>query len=169
MWPYTRRIHHTERVRLKVLEQTIKIVWEQHEKFCDHNLVDTTAVSNAALYVLLFDRDFSVLKAFFLAAESDWERQFVSRQMAVVVYEGVQDIPNLFGKRLRSILSEYNIPEERRLELGAATSQLARFKDEYAQGLKDIRLVMGAHRAKDVMAQLRIVDTLDPMDIYWLS
>ena len=169
MWPCKRRIRRSERVRLKVLEQTIQTVREQHKKFCDHNLADNIAVSNAALYVLLFDRDFSALKAFFLAAENDWEKQFVGRQMAVMVYEGVQDIPNLFGKRLRAILMEYNISEERRDELNAATSRLARFKDEYAERLKDIRLAMGAHRDKDVMAQLRIVDTLDPMEIYGLS
>ena len=64
--------------------------------------------------MLLFDRDFSVLKSFFLASENDWEKQFVGRQMAVMLYEGVQDIPNLFGKRLRAILVEYNISEQRR-------------------------------------------------------
>jgi hypothetical protein len=130
MWPYKRRIQRAERPRLKVLEETIQSMRTQHAKFCEHGLVDTIAVSNAALYVLLFDRDFSVLKAFFLAAENDWEKQFVGRQMAVMLYEGVQDVSNLFGKRLRAILVEYNISEQRRLELDAATSQLAKFRHE---------------------------------------
>lgn len=165
MWPYKRRIRRAEGPRLKALEETIETVRAQHTKFCDHGLADTIAVSNAALYVLLFDRDFSVLKAFFLVAESDWEKQFVGRQMAVMLYEGVQDIPNLFGKRLRAILAEYNISEQRRLELDAATSRLATFRQEHADRLKELRNVLGAHRDKDVLAQLRIVDTLDPLDI----
>jgi hypothetical protein len=126
-WRYKRRIQRSERPRLRVLEETIHTVRAQHAKFCDHGFADTIAVSNAALYVLLFDRDFSVLKAFFLASENDWEKQFVGRQMAVMLYEGVQDIPNLVGERLRAIFVEYNISEQRRLELDAATSRLARF------------------------------------------
>lgn len=50
-----------------------------------HRFPDFRAIYNVALYVLLFDRDFSVLKVQMLQAEDQWSRKCVARQMAVAL------------------------------------------------------------------------------------
>lgn len=169
MWPYRRRIRRDERTRLAALESAIQTCRTQHAKFVSHGLNDTAAVFNASLYVLLFDRDFSSLKDFFLGADNDWDRKMAGRQMAVMLYEGVDDLSKLFGKQFRTILANNDVSEEHRRNLDELRSRLATFRHAHSERLLELRSVVGAHRDLDAMAQLRIVDELHPLEVYETS
>jgi len=123
-------------------------------------------VLNAGLYALLFDRDFAALKEFFLVANSDWDRRFVARQMAVMLYEGTQDLPVLIGKDFRAMMRRLEFADNRTNEVNQIRDKLARFKCVYSERLKELRNVMAAHRERDVTLQLRLLDSLDRFEIY---
>lgn len=120
---------------------------------------------NNSLYVLLFDRDFSALKGLFIAANDDWNRQFVGWQMAVMLYEGIQDLSKLFGHEFRQMLNDIGVSHQHRATLDAVRSRLAGFRRTHADRLKELRNVMAAHRDRDAMTQLRIVDNLHPLEV----
>jgi hypothetical protein len=170
MWPYRRRIRRQERARLQALESTIHTCRTQHKKFQSWGLTDTAAVFNASLYVLLFDRDFSSLKDFFLGADNDWDRKMVGRQMAVMLYGGAKDLTDeLLDQKFRMILANNDISEKTRTDLDAVRSRLTTFRKTHAKRLNELRNVMAAHRDKDALAQLRMVDELHPMEVYETS
>ena len=98
MFPYRLRIRRKEWGRAALLEQTIANLRSEYERAQQRGYVDRALVLNVALYALLFDRDFASLKEFFLSANNDWDRRFVGRQMAVMLYEGTQDLPQVLDK-----------------------------------------------------------------------
>jgi len=123
-------------------------------------------VLNAGLYSLLFDRDFAALKEFFLAANNDWDRRFVARQMAVMLYEGTQDLPALIGKDFRDMMKRLEFADNRTKEVSQIRTKLAAFKRVHSERLKELRNVIAAHRARDVTLQLRLLDSLDKFEVY---
>jgi hypothetical protein len=123
-------------------------------------------VLNAGLYTLLFDRDFAALKEFFLAANSDWDRRFVARQMAVMLYEGTQDVPVLIGKEFRGMMKRLEFADNRTNEVNQIRNKLAGFKRVHSERLKELRNVMAAHRDRDVTLQLRLLGGLDKFEVY---
>lgn len=112
MWPYRIRIRRGERHRVAVLERTIESLRAQHEHAHERDYAERALVLNASLYALIFDRDFASLKKFFLSADNDWDRRFVARQMAVMLYEASTDVPVLIGKDLRAMLVRLEISDE---------------------------------------------------------
>lgn len=64
-----------ERRRAKVLEGTSDTVRSNYESANRQGLADFKLVYNTALYLLLFDRDFSVLKLQMFEADGIWARR----------------------------------------------------------------------------------------------
>src|SRR2546429_9746905 len=89
--------------------------------------------------------------------------------MAVMLYEGVQDLSKLFGNEFRKMLANNGISQEHRAALDGVRSRLAMFRHTHANRLKELRNVMAAHRDKDAMAQLQVVDNLHPLEVYETS
>ena len=95
----------TER-KLEVLLGAISEVEGYWKRAEGHDLARYKTIANAILFVLLIELDLSVL-LFDQAAEFDESRKNVySRQLALLLYEGYEDLPSVLGKEFRaSVLS----------------------------------------------------------------
>ena len=87
----------------------------------------------------------------------------------MLLYEAAQDLPDLLGRDYRESLRTLAIPDEWFDDLNEASKKLNRFKDEHREFLGRIRNLIGAHRDKDAITQLEVMETLEPLDVMRLA
>jgi hypothetical protein len=155
-----------ERRRAKVLEQTIDTFRSNYESANRHGLADFRVVYNTALYLLLFDRDFSVLKLQMFEADGVWARRFVARQMAVTFAEACEDLSALLGKEFREAVERLEAPADDMAKLSAASKTFHDARRTHETRLRELRNSIGAHRELNTAIHLDAVERLDFLEVY---
>jgi hypothetical protein len=162
------RVRRDRRVRRRQRDGAIRSVRNLVEKsgtLFSHN----RRIHNVSLYVLILDQDISMLTADMVLAVGQQRRIFIARNLAVLLYEASQDLPDLLGRDYRESLRTLAISNEWFDELNEASKKLNRFKDEHREFLGRIRNLIGAHRDKDAITQLEVMETLEPLDVMHLA
>jgi len=126
-------------------------------------------IYNAGLFVALLNRDMTTYNESIFLARSKWHRQFHARNLAVLLYETAEDLPQLLGKNYRACLTDLELGQDWLDALGEITSQIVQFKSSHSVFLKDVRNYVGAHREHNSIAQLTMLDSLDPLVVYKLA
>lgn len=124
---------------------------------------------NTGLFVALLNRDMATYSESIFFARSAWHRQFHARNLAVLLYETAEDLPQLLGKNYRSWLTDIELDKNWLDSLGTITTQLAQFKSNHSAFLKDVRNYVGAHREHDSLAQINMLESLNALEIYRLA
>ena len=124
---------------------------------------------NTGLFIALLNRDMVTYDESIFFARSEWHRQFHARNLAVLLYETAEDLPQMLGKQYRSWLTDIGLDQNWLDSLGAITTKLAQFKSNHSAFLKDVRNYVGAHREHDSLAQINVLDSLNYLDIYRLA
>ena len=168
--PYNRIRHlFLESKRINQLEETIGTIREQHKNAKDKGMEHYERIYNVSLYLLIFEYDIAILKNDALFSVRRWKKGFVARQMAILLYEASQDIPNLLGKDFRTSLIEIRVTEDELKEFNAITKALNKFKNEHKDILKKLRNFAGAHRDKDAAKQLEVIEEVDLLGVMELA
>ena len=139
-----------------------------YDKAGNLGLENYRRIYNVSLYVLLLNYDLFSLSSDMVNAKDLRGRKFVARQMAVLLYEAVDDLPVLLGGDFRDALNAIGVEPRVFSELNAITKQLAQFRRDHASDLNEIRNLAGAHRDHNAGAQLVLLDTIDPLHVYKL-
>jgi hypothetical protein len=126
-------------------------------------------IYNAGLFIALLNRDIATYNESIFFARSAWHRQFHARNLAVLLYEATEDLPQLLGKSFRSWLGDLELDQTWLDSLGKITGQIAQFKRSHSTFLGDVRNYVGAHREHDSLSQLSVLDGLDPLVVYGLA
>ncbi len=162
----TRKSIRQERHRARVLEQTIDTFRSNYESANRHGLADFSVVYNTALYLLLLDRDFSVLKLQMFEADGVWARRFVARQMAVTFAEACEDLSALLGKEFRDAVLRLDAPATDIVKLSAASKTFHDARRTHEARLRELRNSIGAHRELKAAIHLDAVEKLDVLEVY---
>lgn len=157
------------RNRQKISEGTIASVRALLEEARNCGSKNFDAVHNAGLYILLLERDLSAYNELLFLSKSPWHRQFAARGMAVLLYEGCEDILELLGKHYRESLKDLGLGQPWFQELNRISSGFNSFKQKHFQFLKEVRNYVGAHREKDALVQIKFLDGLDPLEVWRLG
>lgn len=126
-------------------------------------------IYNAGLFVVLLDRDIGTYNESILFSRSKWHRQFHARNLAVLLYEAADDLPQLLGKSYRGWLVDLELDQAWFDALGEITKKISLFKKDHSSFLNDVRNYVGAHRDQDALSQANMLDGLDPLVIYKLA
>src|SRR5205814_3605934 len=129
------RTWRRERKRLLVLDRTIDIIRSEQSKAQAQELIHRSRVYNVALYVLLIDRDLSILKTLMVSSLDPWLLRFASRQIALTLYEACDDLTTLLGKDFRDSLSAIELKEIDIEDFNTICKRLNAFKNEHHQFL----------------------------------
>src|SRR5437868_927418 len=102
------RIKHQwkNRNRLTVTTGLIATLKKNCEDAQNHGFKSYAVAYNAALFMVLVEQDLSAYSAALYYANSKWHQQFAARGMAVLLYEMVEDIPEVLGKDYRQSLRD---------------------------------------------------------------
>lgn len=165
------RIRHKRREKLRRQERSAAIELTRNlvEKSGDVGLANTRRVYNVTLFALVLDNDLAMLTSDMVAAVGEERRVFVARSLAILLYEAAQDLPDLLGREYRDTLMALRVAEPLFDELTSVSKEFNRFKQERREFLKKIRNLVGAHRDKNAISQLQLLDALDPLEVMRLA
>jgi hypothetical protein len=166
--PYRIRLRWNKRGRKRQRDAAIHSIRNLVEK-SGTLFSHSRRIHNVSLYALILDQDIAMLTDDMVLAVGQQRRVFVARNLAVLLYEASQDLPDLLGRDYRESLRTLTIPDTWLDELNKASKQLNRFKDEHREFLGRIRNLIGAHRDKDAITQLEAMETLEPIDVMRLA
>lgn len=165
------RIGHRwkNRNRLAVTAELIATLKKQCGDAQKHGFKNHAVVYNAALFMVLVEQDLSAYSAALYHANSKWHQQFAARGMAVLLYEAAEDIPAVLGKDYRQALRDLGLGDSWLKELNRSAAGFNAFKNKHANFLKTVRNYAGAHKEKNALAQLAVLETLDHMEVHRLG
>lgn len=165
------RIRHRwrNRNRLVVTKSLVTTLKKQCEDAHEHGFNNHAIAYNAALFMALVEQDLSAYSSALYFANTKWHQQFAARGMAVLLYETSKDIPEIFGKEYRQALRDLGLGDPWLQALNKSVTGFNKFKAEHAAFLNTVRTYVGAHKEKDALAQLAVLEALDHMGIYRLG
>lgn len=125
------------------------------------NLIQFTRISILDLSIV-FDR--------IIKSESDIEKQFLYRICSVLVYEIIEDFPELLGKKIRSsIISLTDNNEAILQDLNDIAKGISALKKEYLiEIVKEIRNISIAHKDHDSRKLLDTIESIKENEIITL-
>jgi hypothetical protein len=167
--PYRIRFRWRNRGRQALQANTLASLRGLFEGVAALNLQNSRTIHNVALYALLLDQDLFEFNRDMVMATSNRRRGFVARHLAVLLYEGTHDLPELLGRDYRESLQNVRVPAELIEELNEVSSAFNRFKDQHQTTLSAIRNAVAAHREHDVKLQLNLLDSIKPIAILKLA
>ena len=158
-----------EKVKIPELQGTIDVIKREYKRARDANLEHYVRFYNVSLFILIMDYDMSVLSQHYIRAYTrDWERKFIARQMAVLLYEISKDIPEILAKEFRASLKTLPLWDEAEKEINQISKNLNQFKVSHGKMLGELRNIVTAHRYHDAAKQMEIIDNLNSDSIYKL-
>lgn len=163
------RYRWKNRNRLAVTAGLIATLKKQCEDAHKHGFKNHAIAYNAALFMALVEQDLSAYSSALYFSNTKWHQQFAARGMAVLLYETAKDIPEVLGKDYRQALRDLGLGNSWLQALNKSTTGFNAFKTEHASLLKTVRTYVGAHKEKDALAQLAVLEALDHMEIYRLG
>lgn len=158
----TMKIRKKEVKRLTNLQRTLDVLNTQYEHSEDNGEKDKLRIFNVSIFTLTVEYDVSSLKFMILYQTDNWNKQFLSRQLAVLLYESTTDLLELLGKDFRNMIVNLRVENELLQELNEITKELNEFKKENRVVLQEIRNFCGAHRDKNAYKQLKIISQIEP-------
>ncbi len=165
------RLRHVirERKRLKILDETIANVRKEYERAIANEMPHYERIYNVGLYVLLLEYDIAMLKNDALFAIRPWKKHFVARQLASLLYEASQDMPELLGKEFRVSLKTLPLSDEDWENFKKITKRFNEFKIQNRVILNEIRNFVSAHRDKSATNQFRVLEKIDLLSVLNIS
>lgn len=168
--PWNRARHIIrERKRLKVLDETISNVRKEYERAIANKMPHYERIYNVGLYVLLLEYDIAMLRNDALFAIGPWKKHFVARQLASLLYEASQDMPELLGKEFRASLKTLPLSDEEWENFRKITKRFNDFKLKNRIILNEIRNFVSAHRDKSAANQFKVLEKIDLLSLLKIS
>jgi hypothetical protein len=164
-WKFRRDLKKSQ----PVSEELIRLMRSRCEEAQQANWNSYFGLYNVGLFVALLNKDITTYNESIFFARSAWHRQFHARNLAVLLYETTEDLPQLLGKSFRAWLTDIDLGQAWLDSLGRITSQIALFKSSHSSFLKDVRNYIGAHREHESLAQISMLESLDPLVVYKLA
>lgn len=157
------------RNRRKVTEALILSLKQRCDMANRANVLVYIEIYNVGLFIALLERDISTFNKSIFFAKSEWERQFFARGLAVLLYEGAEDIPVLLGKNYRESLKSLELNSEWFDELNKISAKLNQFRKANTFFLSELRNYVFAHRDHNASKQLDILSNLKSIEVYRLA
>ena len=157
----TREVRKKHDASLVALEGLLKTLSENRKKMESVQMVKGVLIFNAAQFACLAQYDVSALAHDALLAKNEWRRKLYCRLLALTLIESVEDLSEMLGWKFRQNVSAvYNDPLiDNRAK--AITRDMANFIKRHNKALREIRLMVSAHREHDATQQIRVIQNLD--------
>jgi len=142
--------YNTQQATLDLFKKSIE--------HCDfNNLKHNRIIWNLGSYVNIVSYDLKIIGENLLFHKDEWGKRFFARQSALLIYEAIDDILELAGKKFRTIIDIFSNSQQLKDELNFLIKEINNYKKEYSEYLKKIRHNCAAHRDNDSIEQLKII------------
>lgn len=151
--------------RYKVLESNIQLVSLVKDIAIERSNMDMTTLWNAFGYLNLLSYDLISVGYSLLAETKKWQKVYFARQVALLLYEGKEDIPDILGKSFKCVFDNITGAKVWLETLKVYMKDINDFKQTNHEYLKNIRMNVAGHRDKDIHAQLAVIGNINPYHI----
>lgn len=142
--------YKTQQATLELFEKSIK--------HCDfNNFKDNRIIWNLAGYINIVSYDLKLVGENLFFYKDEWAKRFFARQSALIIYEAINDIPALSGKKFRTLLESYSDAPQLKEDLKELMKAINDYKRKNFKRLQVIRHNCAAHRDQDCIEQLKII------------
>ncbi|MDD5299027.1 MAG: hypothetical protein PHD65_00875 [Gallionella sp.] len=163
--PAKRRYKAQTERKISVLLDTIGTVEHNWKRARELQLKSYESFANGVLFALILQLDLTIL-LFDQATEPDEHRKnLYSRQLALLLYEGFDDLPSVFGKEFRAALLALPSGKTIQRDLGLVIKYLAALSTAHSHVLKEIRHLVIAHRDHHAIEQLELIRRIDQKEL----
>lgn len=157
------------RNRRKVTTALIMTIKARYDEATRGKVPSYIGIYNVGLFIVLLEQDISAYSEAMFFARSEWHRHFFARGLAVLLFEGSKDVPQLLGKEYRQWLKSLDLGDDWFEKLNEIGSSISQFRKSHSAFLSEIRNLVGAHREKNASKQLDVMDKFNSIDIYKLG
>jgi hypothetical protein len=140
--------------------------FRQTLKACKNRGWDTHAqLWNVGIYVNIAAHDLSVLVMQLHFERDAWARRQVARHVVLTIYEVIEDMTQLLGKRIREPLEVLGLLSKFDADLRKVRQPLDRFWKQHQGKLSDVRCMSAAHRDLDGLSLLETIETINILEV----
>jgi hypothetical protein len=151
---------------LEAQESTLELISKavQDSKF--NNYKNNHLIWNVACYINMASYDLKIIGISLIDSKREWNKRYFARQAALLIYESSQDLFKLFGKEFRSTISMLSDYESLNVEMISITKLLNEYNKKHQKRLHEIRNVATAHRDKDSIKQLNVIQSISWIEAF---
>jgi hypothetical protein len=139
---------------IKRVEGTLDLFSEPIKLIDKHNLEKNRVFWNTARYINIISLDLKILPKHQSFSELEWEKRLFARQIALLIYESIDDILSLLGKEFKIIVNDYKDDSSFSELLNHIRKKINQFKEIHFERIQAIRNNSIAHREKNTSEQL---------------
>lgn len=157
LWELRRKMNK----KLNTLEQLIITLETERARAATNGALNFVRITDASLFITLLTYDISVLRADHITQFRESRKNFYSRQLCLLIYEALEDLPSVLGKEFRQAVRNISNDEILINGLNLCTRKLSDLQKTYAVELKEIRIFAAAHREHNALSQLVVIRKVD--------
>jgi hypothetical protein len=124
---------------------------------------------NAAGFVNISSYDLKVIVKEMIFASNEWTKRYFARQACHLIYELIKDFFEILGTDFTSKIDQLSNKDELRQSLANVRKKLNEFKGLHFVKLQEIRNVSSAHRDKDILVQLDVIQSINWVDTFLIA
>ena len=148
----------------KTQTETLKVILRA-KAHADFNKMESNQVFwNAAGFINMSSYDLKVIVKEMTLATDEWTKRYFARQTCHLIYELINDLFEILGKDFKVQIEKLTENENLKASLVDIRTKLNSFKADNFDKLKEIRNVSSAHRDKDFIVQLKLIDSISWID-----
>ena len=154
--------------RYTVLESNIDATLKLKDLAISLDREDITTFINSYGYLNIFAYDLTSVGYNLYFEKGRWQKIYFARQVALLIYEALEDIPVITGKVFKIHFQEVKgmtAVDKFIEEMRTLSKQLNKFKALHRDKLFNIRVNVAAHRDIDINKQLEIIGNINPYEI----
>jgi hypothetical protein len=151
--------------RYEVLESNIEAAELIKRAAVNEKSNDNVQLWNIFGYLNILSYDLVSVSYNLVFEQKSWQKVFYARQVVLIIYEGLQDIPEILGKYYKEIFKDITVGQEYIDEMNIYKQEFESFRKKNTQYLCDIRMGVTAHRDQDIDKQLLVLRKIDPYHI----
>jgi hypothetical protein len=118
---------------------------------------EAEVIWNAACHVNVLSHDLNVFVHVIGTTSSTWTQRAIARAMITAMYEGCEDLLELYGKPFKETCECLGVWSSLESDCRTTLKQLARFRNRHERKWRSVRLMAGAHKDHDALAMLQEV------------
>lgn len=154
--------------RYTVLQSNITTTLELKALAISLDREDATTFINSYGYLNILAYDLTSVGHSLYFEKGRWQKIYFARQVALLIYEALEDIPVITGKVFKIHFQEVKgiaAADQFLGDMKALGKLLNQFKTLHRERLLNIRINVAAHRDIDINKQLEIIGSIDPYEI----
>jgi hypothetical protein len=128
----------------------------------DHPTVEM--IYNISGFVNLISYDLKIISRDLTFSKKEWQKRLYARQAYLTIYESMDDLLELCGKKLRDKIQPLKDSDDLLRHLNSVIGKLNVFKSEHQSILSDIRHNAIGHREHDMLKQLNHISSINWVD-----